>query len=161
MPGVVLVRPLDVSAPQLGGVKGWLVATLASALLIAPYSLVAEPQEPTSVAPLDRMTAEDRVATGVERLTSAELAALNRWLAQQLGTSADLNLVTAPVITSDPIPGEVELADSMTASEAAGSATEQNAAIEAEVARRVARELAAARADDQAVEISEPLSLTT
>ena len=156
MQGVVLVRQLDVSAPSLGGAKGWLVAIMASALLVAPYSLVAEPRGLKATAPLDRMTPEDRVATGVERLTSAELEALNRWLAQQLGASADLNLVTAPVTTSDPIPDESEIADSMTASEAAGPATEQNAAIEAEVARRVAKELAAARADDQAVEISEP-----
>lgn len=157
MPGVVLVRQLDVIARPRGGAKGWLVATLASALLIVPYSLVAGPQGPKSTAPLDRMTAEDRVATGVERLTSAELEALNRWLAQQLGTSIDVNSVKGPVSASDVLtPPEAETADSIADAQAVSPSTEQSAVIEAEVARRVAKELAAARADDQAVEISEP-----
>lgn len=159
MSGLVLVRQLKAFEHKIDTFQRCFRGVLACAVLSASYSLeAAEPLSVGAAGPLDRMTAEERSATGVERLSADELAALNRWLSQQLGASFTAPLPADPAATTATKGSEsvIEVATPTGTRVANDDVPAQNAAIEAEVARRVAQELAAARADDQAVEISEP-----
>ena len=165
MSGLVLVRQLKAFEHKIDTFQQGFRGIVACAALLASYSLeAAEPPPVEPAGPLDRMTAEERSATGVERLSADELAALNRWLSQQLGASftaplpADTAAATDPAATTATKGSEsvIEATTPAGTLVANDDVLAQNADIEAEVARRVAQELAAARADDQAVEISEP-----
>lgn len=162
MSGLVLVRQLKAFEHKIDAFQRCFRGVLACAALLASYPLeAAEPISVEPARPLDRMTAEERSATGVERLSADELAALNRWLSLQLGASFTAPLPNDPAAATEPAAatkGSEAVIETVTpgtpVANDAGPA--QNAAIEAEVARRVSQELAAARADEQAVEISEP-----
>ena len=165
MSGLVLVRQLKACEHKIDTFQQGFRGILASVALLASYSLeAAEPLSVEAARPLDRMTADERSATGVERLSADELAALNNWLSQQLGASFTAPLGTDPAAATDPaattatkgFEAVIEVATPTGTLVANDAVPAQNAAIEAEVARRVAQELAAARADDQAVELSEP-----
>ena len=163
MSGLVLVRQLTALEHKIHTFQQGLRGILACAALLASYSLeAAEPPPVEPAGPLDRMTAEERSATGVERLSADEFAALNRWLSQQLGASFTAPLPTDPAAAAAADTATkgseavIEVATPTGTRVANDALPAQNAAIEAEVARRVAQELEAARADEQAVEISEP-----
>lgn len=157
MSGLVLVGPLKTLGFNIDTFQRCFRGILACAALLAPYSLeAAEPLPVEAARPLDRMTADERSATGVERLSVDEVEALNRWLSQQLGESFTAPSATDTATATKAPEPVIEMATPKGTVVAHDDAPAQNAAIEAEVARRVAQELAAARADDQAVEVSEP-----
>lgn len=96
---------------------------------------------------LEQMTPAQRAATGVERLSVDERAALEAWLAKRVEqrAAATVNAVDAPTTRQAPVvtpPGE-SVAQQSTAAPAATEAE-----IEAEVERRVTEKLTEAKAFD-------------
>ncbi len=148
MPGLVLVR-------HGGALKPRLIAGLRQCLGLVGLLVLLAPYHASAVEPLDGMTASERAATGVDRLTPNEREALNRWLSEHLGAPVMPQAAAEPT-RSDNAPASDMTPSTVVAAETAQGVDGQDVAIEAEVARRVAQELAAARADEEALETGEP-----